>query len=130
MPLRLLVILSLLFQQFTVSAVIGGTQHAECTAGPCCGVVKTTTCCGEVIREMRCGVTGGECLCDHHPANTDPVPRAPRPQERNDVGPLFVAVLADVIDLAAPRRAERLPHRPVFHRTHNATQALLCIWRT
>ncbi len=130
MATRLLLILALLIQQLALPVVATAAPSEDCLATSCCEVISTITCCGEVINEMRCGKTGGECLCGVAPDNGEPAPPAPRPHERTELGPLFVNVLSDVIDL--PPVLPTLPSATlqVRLRNHNETHALLCIWRT
>lgn len=132
MPLRLILILMLLVQQLALPAVVSGAAQAEeCVETSCCQVVESKTCCGETVREMRCGKTGGiECLCGLQPGDSEPAPEAPRPAERNDIAPALVALVGSVIDLPRPVRAQAPPALPAIVRSHNETQALLCIWRT
>lgn len=132
MPIRLILILTLLVQQLALPAVVfGASQAEECVETSCCQVVETKTCCGETVREMRCGKTGGyECLCGLEPGDSEPAPEAPRPSERNDIVPVLVALIGSVIDLPTPIRSQVPPATPAVVRTHNETQALLCIWRT
>jgi hypothetical protein len=132
MPIRLILILTLLVQQLALpSAVFAASQTEECVETSCCQVVETKTCCGETVREMRCGKTGGhECLCGLEPGDSEPAPEAPRPSERNDIVPVLVALIGSVIDLPTPIRSQVPPAAPAVVRTHNESQALLCIWRT
>lgn len=132
MPLRFLLILTLLVQQLALPVVLpSAAQIEECVETTCCQVVETTTCCGETVREMRCGKTGGyECLCGLESGNSEPTPDAPRPPDRNEIAPILAALSGSVIDLPTPIRSQALPASPAIVRTHNETQALLCIWRT
>lgn len=132
MPIRLILILTLLMQQLALPAVVSAaSQTEECVETSCCQVVETKTCCGETVQEMRCGKTGGrECLCGLQPGDSEPAPDAPRPTERNEIAPVLVALIASVIDLPTPIRSQIPPVAPAVSRTHNETQALLCIWRT
>jgi hypothetical protein len=132
MPLRLILILTLLVQQLALPvAMSSAAQAEECVESSCCQVVETKSCCGETVREMRCGKTGGdECLCGLQPGDSEPAPQAPRPTDRNEVAPALFALVGSVIDLPTPVRAQAPPALPAIVRTHNETQALLCIWRT
>lgn len=131
MPLRLFLILALLVQQLALpAAVSAASQAGVCVDASCCQVVEMKSCCGETIREMRCGKTGGQCLCAVEPGNSEPVPNAPRPTDWNEIAPVLVGLRASVIDGLEPARLHALPAAPAIVRTHNETQALLCIWRT
>jgi hypothetical protein len=132
MLLRLIIILTLLVQQLALPAVAWSpAQVEECAETSCCQIVETKTCCGETGREMRCGKTGGrECLCGLEPADSEPAPEAPRPADRNEIAPILVALIGSVIELPTPARSQVPPAAPAVVRTHNETQAFLCIWRT
>lgn len=132
MPLRVILILTLLVQQLALPAAFSSAaQIEECIATSCCQIVDTKTCCGEMVREMRCGKTGGhECLCGLESGDSEPAPEAPRPTDRNEVTPVLVAPIGSVVDLPRLMRSQVLPAAPAVVRTHNETQALLCIWRT
>lgn len=132
MPIRLILILTLLVQQLALPvAMSSAAQAEECVETSCCQVVETKSCCGETIREMQCGKTGGhECLCGLQPGDPEPAPEAPRPSERNEITPVLIALTGSVIELPKPARLQAPPATLALVRTHNETQALLCIWRT
>ena len=109
---------------------ISRAQAEGCEATSCCAAVETTTCCGQVVQEMQCGKTGGECLCGIKPGNSKQMPVAPRPQEQNDLSLIFVVAPNGEIELPVLTRTPPLWAPPAIHRTHNETQALLCVWRT
>jgi hypothetical protein len=130
MSLRLLLILTVLVQQLSLPAVLLGTGAERCTTTGCCDVVQTTTCCGEVVEEMRCHKSGGACLCatsSHEPE----APALPGPPDRGDLVSLFIASAAGC--MLEPVGATSVSVRPAsmtIRRSHNETRALLCIWRT
>jgi hypothetical protein len=132
MPLRLVLILTLLVQQLALPAVGSSSgQVAACLEASCCLVVETETCCGGVVREMRCGKTGGSvCLCGLEPGDPEPTPEAPRPSERQELAPIVAALLGSAIDLPTTVASQAPPAALAIVRSHNETQALLCIWRT
>jgi hypothetical protein len=132
MPLRCLLILTLLVQQLVLPVVLpSSAQIEECIGTSCCQILVTKTCCGETVREMRCGRTGGnECLCGLESGDSEPVPDAPRPPDRTEIAPILAALIGSVIEIPTPMRLPALPAAPAIVRTHNETQALLCIWRT
>ena len=132
MLLRFTLILTLLVQQLALPVVVSNAgQVEECVRTSCCHLVEKTTCCGETVREMRCGRTGGhECFCGVEPRDSEPAPEAPRPTDRNEIAPVLVTLIGVVIDLPTPVRSQIPPASPAIVRTHNETQALLCIWRT
>lgn len=129
MPLRFLLILTVLVQQLALPVMLLGAGEDRCTATGCCDVVRTTTCCGEVVEEMQCRKSGGACMCatsSHEPA----APFAPG-QDRGDLVSLFIAPPAG--STLEPIGASSVPVRPAsmaIRRSHNETRALLCIWRT
>lgn len=130
MPLRLLLILTLVAPQLALPVAMGSDPQGKCEATSCCVVVETTTCCGETVREMRCGTSGGRCYCGVRPDDSRPAPQAPRPLKPNDVGPIFVAAIDGGLVAPAAVRVQRRWTTPAVHRTHNELRALLCIWRT
>lgn len=131
MPLRVLLILMLLVQQSVLPAAVSSVaQIEECVETSCCQVVETKTCCGETARETRCCKTGGhDCLCGLASGDSEPAPDAPPPPDRTEIAPIFAAPVGSVIDLPRPIRSQGPPAPPAIARTHNETQALLCIWR-
>jgi len=131
MAVRLLLILTLLVQPLTLGvASIRAGGDDTCVATACCEVLETTTCCGRVVSQMRCGKTGRTCVCGMTPEDSTPAPETPRAPERTEMAPIFAAGVGIVLDVRAP--ALVCPRRtpPACRRTHNETQALLCIWRT
>lgn len=130
MLVRVLLIPLLLIQQLALPLAASGAPAASCAVPSCCEIVETTTCCGEVIAEQRCGRTGGECRCEAAPEDTPPAPAPRAPGEQNDAGPIFLVRTARALDLLAPVRASARRAAPAIHRSHNETRALLCIWRT
>jgi hypothetical protein len=130
MTIRLILIVTILLQQLALPAV--GSSAAlgvKCDEPSCCRIIDTTTCCGEVVQEIRCGKTGGECLCHFQPDDSEPAPKAPRPTDRLETAPVFVTLVGNGFDVPVARHVRTLPASPAITRSHNETQALLCIWR-
>ncbi len=130
MLVRILLLLTLLFQQLALPGAISTAHAADCLSTGCCDLVETTTCCGEKVLEHRCGRTGGECLCGVDSDDSEPVPSAPAPENRNDLVQAFITGISAGYDLPTAIHPHMPPVFWVIHRTHNETQALLCIWRT
>ncbi|MCK4873857.1 MAG: hypothetical protein KAS72_14145 [Phycisphaerales bacterium] len=130
MPVRLLLILAILIQQLALPIAIGRAEPAECAATSCCQLVETTSCCGETVLVHSCAKTGGACHCSDRPGDSEPAPKAPRPQRQHDLEPVFVAGPSSAVDSPTEAPAYVRLTCPAIHRTHNETQALLCIWTT
>lgn len=131
MRLRVILVLVLILQQLALPAAASSAAQAEeCVATSCCQVVETTTCCGEAVREMRCGKTGGQCYCGVQSDDPDRAPEAPRPAERSELNPVFVASVGSTFDLPKQVKPKAPLASPQVSRSHNDTQAILCIWRT
>lgn len=132
MASRLLLILMLLVQQLALPAAASRAEGAEeCIATSCCQVVETRTCCGDVVREMRCARSGGgACRCGVRPDDSDPAPESPRSPDRTEIGPIFVASIGSVIVGPASATVRAAHPAPAIVRSHNETRSLLCIWRT
>lgn len=131
MPLRLLLILMLLSQQLALpTAASSAAQTEECVATSCCQIVETTTCYREVVREMRCGKTGGQCFCGVQSDDSDQAPEAPRPTDRSELSSVFVAPVGDMIHTPTPVKAQSPLVSTTAELSHNQIQAILCIWRT
>ncbi len=131
MPLRLLLILTLLVQQLALPVVASRSAPAQaCDQTGCCQVVEATTCCGKNVRVMWCEKSGGnECFCGLAPGDSEP-PEAPRPSDRDEITSVFVAVRGGVVDVLRSHVTQAAPAPPAIVRSHHEIRALLGIWRT
>lgn len=130
MALRFGLILVLLTHQLGLAAASVWRRGDVCLAIECCEVVQRTSCCGEVIDESRCRKTGGECLCAAESDDDQPALPAPSQDNRVEIALTLVAPANVSFDGVSLMCIASLPPTPSVHRTHNETQALLCIWRT
>lgn len=133
MLLRLLFALTLLTQQFALLPVLTARSDGiKCVMTACCVVVETTTCCGEAVSEVRCARSGGgacQCVSPADPDSNVPTPATP---ESGESGPALFAAARTGFALPLDREMRSLGRSAMVApgRTHNETQALLCIWRT
>ena len=113
MLVRLAIVLALLLPQVVTSACLPaeGQEETCCCAGSCCGAAL----------ERACGCGGDQ-----------PVPpRAPVPSEGPQLSMTMLAAEAAVVLDTPPAGVPVLEQDAGPRlRTHNETQALLCIWRT
>ena len=131
MTTRAILILMLLLQQLAMPVAAAAAHHAkDCTRTDCCRVVETTNCCGETVREMRCGMTDSpDCRCGLDADHSRTTPVAPRLGERLDTPLVACTAFAWTISTPRPDRPRinaATPNQP----PHHNTQPLLYIWRT
>lgn len=130
MPLRFLVILSFLLQHMAVSFAAIGAMRGDCEPSSCCVPVEVTTCCGEVAVEVQCGESMGECRCGIRSGESGPRPEAPPPASKTGFDLTGLSATSPTVVLTMPVRGSLNAAAPALPKSHNQTQALLCIWRT
>ena len=117
MNMRVLLVITLLLLQSVASIGVTRTVEAPASGGSCaCG----TSCC--------CGV----CTCQAGPDLPQRRPDAPPPRDGKEVAPFLALDQTGLeVRLVDPaRHALRPKAEPAPTRSHNETQALLCVWRT
>jgi len=134
MFVRLLLILTLVWQPVSVSALAAPAEReADCETSACCRVIETTTCCGLRTVERVCSRSGGECRCGYAPQERDPAPKAPAPQTGSER--TLVPAPASIVGLVvAPAPVVSRPTaqdpRGAAPTDHQRALALLGVWRT
>jgi hypothetical protein len=130
MPLRILLSLTLLLQPLTLRGAADAPE-AACDDTACCQVIETFSCCGQPVKQRYCSKSGGECRCGIGKDDSKSSPAAPPTPPRNDfTSQVFTAYTGPALVAPAAVRTLTPPALTGLHRTHNETQALLCIWRT
>jgi hypothetical protein len=114
-----------------------GVAAAAAPGGGACGArcherVVRTTCCGEVVEESACPMSGGACRCTSPVPGDRRGPSTPLPRDGRDA-PAAMPTAAP--EWKAARAEEAEASRPVVlggprvGLSHNGVQALLGVWR-
>lgn len=110
-------------------------QAAGCGDAVCHEVVVRTGCCGEVIEETVCPMSGGDCRCVAAPAPEGPKrTEAPLPKAEQPTWLAVPAARALIGWLGGDGADRAAPSADWFGvyagRTHNEVRALLSSWQT
>ncbi len=126
----LFLILTLLTQQLALGLAASAGQDQTREKTSCCETIVKVSCCCTRIERVQCDRNMVHCTCGMDSQEPEPAPYSPTQDLRDATGMVFQATTGQTTRFPSIVRTRSSRATLVIHRTHNETQALLCIWRT